>query len=168
MEAVKQKLNEIGEEFAKISFIKKAAQKVGVQPGVLVSTTMAVVILLVAFGLGGRFIVSTVGFLYPAYRSFKAIESDDHDDDTQWLTYWVVYAFFTVFDDMTEWILGIIPFYHLIKLLFYIWMFWPSTNGAQTIYKTILKPFLIKYQSDIDKQVERFEEGVGDTISKVK
>lgn len=30
MEAIKQKLNEIGEEFAKISFIKTAAKKVGV------------------------------------------------------------------------------------------------------------------------------------------
>ncbi len=130
MEGIKAKLNEVGEEFAKISFIRKGAEKIGVKPGVLVSSTILVIILLVAFGLGGRFIVSTVGFLYPAYRSFKAIESDDHDDDTQWLTYWVVYAFFTVFDDLTEWILGILPFYHLIKLLFYIWMFWPSTNGA--------------------------------------
>ena len=47
-------------------------------------------------------------------------------------------------------------------------MFWPSTNGAQTIYKSVLKPFLIKYQTDIDRGVEKFEEGIGDTITKVK
>ena len=79
-----------------------------------------------------------------------------------------MYAFFTVFDDLTEWILGILPFYHLIKLLFYIWMFWPTTNGAQTIYKTVLKPLLVKYQDDIDRHVDKFEDGVSETITKVK
>ena len=36
---------------------------------------------------------NVVGFVYPAYMSFKAIETeDDVDDDIQWLTYWVVFG----------------------------------------------------------------------------
>lgn len=39
-----------------------------------------------------------VGFVYPAYMSFKAIESPEKSDDTQWLTYWVVFASLTVLE----------------------------------------------------------------------
>jgi receptor expression-enhancing protein 5/6 len=49
----------------------------------------------VLFALGGAKLVSDlVGFVYPAYASFKAIDSADPNDDTQWLTYWVVFAVF--------------------------------------------------------------------------
>lgn len=126
--------------------MKKGAAKIGVDPGLLVTGVMFVVIFLVAVGVCGNLLVSIVGFLYPAYRSFKALESDDKDDDTQWLTYWVVYAFFTVFDEMTSWILNLMPFYFMIKLVLMIWMFWPTTNGALVIYNTVLAPFLRKYQ----------------------
>lgn len=126
--------------------MKKGAAKIGVDPGLLVTGVMFVVIFLVAVGVCGNLLVSIVGFLYPAYRSFKALESDDKEDDTQWLTYWVVYAFFTVFDEMTSWILNLMPFYFMIKLVLMIWMFWPTTNGALVIYNTVLAPFLRKYQ----------------------
>lgn len=39
---------------------------------------------------------------YPIYASFKAIESDDKTDDTQWLTYWVVYSTFSVIESFTD------------------------------------------------------------------
>lgn len=139
--------------------MKKGAAKIGVDPGLLVTGIMFVVIFLVAVGVCGNLLVSIVGFLYPAYRSFKALESDDKDDDTQWLTYWVVYAFFTVFDEMTSWILNLMPFYFMIKLVLMIWMFWPTTNGALTIYNSVLAPFLRKYQAKIDKHVDNVEKG---------
>ena len=139
--------------------MKKGAAKIGVEPGLLVTGIMFVVIFLVAVGLCGNLLVSIVGFLYPAYRSFKALESKGKDDDTQWLTYWVVYAFFTVFDEMTSWILNLMPFYFMIKLVLMIWMFWPTTNGALVIYNTVLAPFLRKYQVNIDKHVDDVEKG---------
>ncbi len=37
-----------------------------------------------------------IGFLYPVYASIKAIESPAEDDDTLWLTYWLVFSFFKV------------------------------------------------------------------------
>lgn len=55
---------------------------------------------------GAQLIVSLVGFIYPAYQSFKAISTPNPDDDTQWLTYWVVYAFFNITESVTDLVLS--------------------------------------------------------------
>lgn len=46
----------------------------------------------------------------------KAIDSEDKDDDTQWLTYWVVFAFFSVIEFFTDTVLSWMPFYFLLKV----------------------------------------------------
>lgn len=48
--------------------------------------------------------------------SCKAIDSPEKDDDTQWLTYWVVYAVFGIMEYFTDLILSWIPFYFLAKV----------------------------------------------------
>ena len=37
-------------------------------------------------------------FAYPAYCSIKALETLNKQDDKKWLTYWVVFAFFSVLE----------------------------------------------------------------------
>lgn len=37
-----------------------------------------------------------IGFVFPMYASIKAIESPATDDDTMWLTYWLVFSIFKV------------------------------------------------------------------------
>ena len=50
---------------------------------------------LILYLLGGpSLLCNLVAFVYPAYASFKAIDSADPNDDTQWLTYWVVFDIF--------------------------------------------------------------------------
>ena len=49
-------------------------------------------------------------------HSCKAIDSEDKDDDTQWLTYWVVYAAFGILEYFTDILLSWIPFYFLAKV----------------------------------------------------
>lgn len=46
----------------------------------------------------------------------KAVETSKKDDDTKWLTYWVVFSFITVIEFPAQFILQWIPFYSLIKV----------------------------------------------------
>lgn len=69
-------------------------------------------------GYGTLLLSNLIGFLYPAYASIKAVESSGKDDDTKWLTYWVVFSFITLIEFPAEIILQWIPFYSLIKVIY--------------------------------------------------
>jgi hypothetical protein len=66
---------------------------------------------------GAKLIVDLLGFVYPAYMSFKAMDTSDSGDDTQWLTYWVVFSFLSILESMLGFIIFLIPFYFWIKIV---------------------------------------------------
>ena len=56
--------------------------------------------------------------LTACFRCFrvKAIESHNKEDDTKWLTYWVVYSAFALLEFFTDIFLFWIPFYWFLKV----------------------------------------------------
>mmetsp|Transcript_28091 Transcript_28091/g.39497 ORF Transcript_28091/g.39497 Transcript_28091/m.39497 type:complete len:192 (-) Transcript_28091:187-762(-) len=107
-------------------------------------------VILIFFGVGAGSLCSIVGFVYPAFKSFEAIESKNRGDDTQWLVYWIVYAFFSIIEVFVDFLLYWIPFYYAFKLAFLLWAMLPATNGAKFLYDNFLKDFLKKNESKID------------------
>jgi len=88
-------------------------------------------------------ISNLVGFALPAYLSVKAIESSSHEDDVQWLTYWVTFATFTFIESIAlRMVLYYLPFYFVFKTVFILWLQLPATKGARTLYFTVLRPIL--------------------------
>ena len=70
-----------------------------------------------------------VGWALPAYLSFKAIESPAHEDDVQWLTYWVVFGFFNFLESFAlRPVLYYFPFYYAFKTIFVLWLQLPATK----------------------------------------
>lgn len=55
----------------------------------------------------------------------KALETRAKDDDTKWLTYWVVFALFTIVEFFADFIVSWFPVYWLLKVInlsFYIYI----------------------------------------------
>lgn len=68
------------------------------------------------------------------------------------LTYWVVFATFSVVEFFSDIIFGWFPFYWLAKIVFLVWCFVPiKNNGSMVIYTRIVRPFFLRNTSKVDK-----------------
>ncbi|KXJ93283.1 TB2/DP1, HVA22 family-domain-containing protein [Microdochium bolleyi] len=101
----------------------------------------------IIFNLGGQFLTNLAGFLIPAYYSCAALFTADKADDTQWLTYWVVFAMFTVIESLIN-VVYWFPFYFTFKFIFLLWLSLPVFSGAQIIFRSFLQPALGRYFSE--------------------
>jgi len=104
------------------------------------------------FGLGGQLICTGVGALYPAFETFKVLESKNADPQLMqfWLTYWVVFAMITSAEFATFYVIAMLPFYYPMKLAFLMYLTSPSYGGAVAIYRWVIAPTFACHQESID------------------
>ncbi|RMB92818.1 hypothetical protein DUI87_30712 [Hirundo rustica rustica] len=109
-------------------------------------------------------------YLQGADLLIKAIESPSKDDDTQWLTYWVVYGIFSIAEFFSDIFLSWFPFYYMLKCGFLLWCMAPSpSNGAEFLYHRIIRPFFLKHEAQLDSVVQDLKDKAtetADTITK--
>ncbi|XP_027062100.1 HVA22-like protein f [Coffea eugenioides] len=99
-----------------------------------------------ALGALARHLDALIGpgimLLYPLYASMRAIESPSTLDDQQWLTYWMLYSFLTLFELSIWKILQWLPFWPYVKLLFCMWLVLPIFNGAAYTYENLVRKYV--------------------------
>ncbi|CAB3397354.1 unnamed protein product [Caenorhabditis bovis] len=93
-------------------------------------------------GSWAEFVCNLIGFAYPAYVSVKAIRTTDTADDTQWLTYWAVFATFALVDFFAIGIMSVFPFYWVVKAAFLMYLYLPQTQGAKVMYVKVVDPLV--------------------------
>ncbi|NXU08504.1 REEP5 protein, partial [Pardalotus punctatus] len=100
--------------------------------------------------------------------SIKAIESPNKDDDTQWLTYWVVYGIFSIAEFFSDIFLSWFPFYYMLKCGFLLWCMAPSpSNGAEFLYHRIIRPFFLKHEAQLDSVVQDLKDKAAETADTI-
>ncbi|KAG9288894.1 hypothetical protein G9A89_019516 [Geosiphon pyriformis] len=135
---------QLDKELSKYPQALKIEQHTSVPKTYIAFGTAFVIFFLIFFNFWGQLLSNFIAWGYPAYASFKAIESIDKADDTQWLTYWTVFGFISLVEFFSDIILYWLPFYYLFKTIFFLWLALPQFKGADTIYLSPqLKPYFI-------------------------
>ncbi|GAW80656.1 hypothetical protein, conserved [Plasmodium gonderi] len=151
-------LNDIDDYVKHYPFINDLGKKYGIKPSYIIVGVSGFLLISLIFGWGAALICNILGFAYPAYQSFKAVESQSKDETKLWLTYWVVYSLFFFFEYLIDIILFWVPFYYLLKLLFLFYLYMPQVRGAETVYNFIVRPILLKHEKTIDDTVNKISQ----------
>ena len=134
IERLQKILRETESNLRKIPQLKKVQKATGVKIVYILLGAFVLSLVLIYVFSGLRALSMLVGTLYPGWASLKAIKSKDKEDDTFWLSYWVVFGIFSAFESITDILLFWIPFYELLKICFYFYLFSPQLKGALTMY----------------------------------
>ncbi|KAB8210809.1 TB2/DP1 HVA22 family protein [Aspergillus parasiticus SU-1] len=130
---------QLDKELSKYPVLNNLERQTSVPKVYVILGLVGVYTFLVFFNIAGEFLVNLAGFIIPGYYSLNALFTAGKADDTQWLTYWVVYAFFAVIESAVYapyWF----PFYYIFKFGLVLWMALPQTNGAQVVFHSFIQP----------------------------
>ena len=153
--------------FNNLSVVHTIATKTKLRPELV---SLAILSFLLCFffltGLGHKILLLLLSFLYPAYKSFTALETEDKSDDKRWMIYWIIFGFVFAFKNLFWGLLSLFPGTNLILSAALFFVYCPFTDGYIYIYEYAFKPVLKVYQTSIRKYIDMAKEELSDKLTK--
>lgn len=137
------------------AYFEKAEKMTGVKRIYLAQALLGILSLYLIVGRAAQFVCNLIGFAYPAYKSLVALETSNKEDDSKWLTYWVVFAAFSVCEFFSDILMSWFPLYWLAKVAFLLWCSADiPANGSSVIYDRVIRPVFLKHKSKLQQAVK--------------
>ena len=113
----------------------KVCKDKGIRPAYVLAGVGSVVMVVGTIMKGYDIVCALLTCVYPMIWSIRAIESQgNEDDDKQWLCFWTVFGLFQTLELFVGFILAFIPYYSIIRLVFFVYLMHPATGGALVLY----------------------------------
>lgn len=129
-------------------YFERAEKMTGVKRIYLAQALLGILGLYLIVGRAAQFVCNLIGFVYPAYKSLVALETSHKEDDSKWLTYWIVFAAFSVVEFFSDCLMSWFPLYWLAKIVFLLYCSADiPINGSAVIYNRLIRPFFLKHKS---------------------
>ena len=119
---------------------------------------MLVVFLILLLTPIGFMLTTSLTFFFPAYQTFKALETKEDKDDKKMLTFWISFGFLYLFDNIFEFIFSFLYFYHIIRAGAILYLYLPQFDGATKMYDKVIHPLFQKYSPQINKFIAPMEQ----------
>ncbi|KAH7680741.1 receptor expression-enhancing protein 1/2/3/4 [Dioscorea alata] len=114
-----------------------------------------------------RVLVLLLGYAYPAFECFKVVERNNGSGIQElrfWCKYWIIVAIVTVLEKFTDIIASGFPMYAELKLAFFIFLWYPKTQGTVFVYETLLRPWIVKHEPQIEEKLETIRSKSGELL----
>ncbi|OIW21239.1 hypothetical protein TanjilG_31111 [Lupinus angustifolius] len=105
-----------------------------------------------------RCLILILGYAYPGFECYKTVERNkvDFGELRFWCQYWIIVALFTVLEKFTDVFIGWLPLYGEMKLILFIYLWYPKTKGTGYVYDNVLRPYASKHENDIDMKFQEW------------
>merc|ERR1712096_423816 len=89
--------------------------------------------------------------MYPAYNSYKVMQTNTMVENIKVITYWVVFSVFTVTEQVADGLVGDkLPYYWQVKVIFIIWLVSPLTMGYYYLFSWVVQPLMFRLEKKFD------------------
>eukprot|EP00274_Cyanoptyche_gloeocystis_P002588 CAMPEP_0196654682 /NCGR_PEP_ID=MMETSP1086-20130531/4411_1 /TAXON_ID=77921 /ORGANISM="Cyanoptyche gloeocystis , Strain SAG4.97" /LENGTH=174 /DNA_ID=CAMNT_0041986587 /DNA_START=37 /DNA_END=561 /DNA_ORIENTATION=- len=88
---------------------------------------------------------------WTAYKSYKAVSSNDTEQSKKLLVFWIVFAALESLMFWSDMIIFWFPFYYEARVALSLWI--ASSHGSVYVYESWLKPTLSHYEAQIDEYI---------------
>ena len=110
----------------------------------------------IVFLFAKEFVYLCLSIGYPAFMTAKTLSQENaySRDGKLYLSYWVCFAFLSIFNLPLNFILRHIPFSYFVQCLFTIWLYSQKTRGAEHVGNHLFTPLFRKigFSEDVIKQ----------------
>lgn len=167
-------MEKINEYAMKRDFIRSISEKTGAPAGYILIGLVLIVLVLLYSGIGGLFAVLILGFLYPAYMTFKALKHSNHELLIKFGKFWAVMGFAVALHEVIDWLAPEFPFFELLTIASTFMLVKSQASAAVYIYDTLIVPCVGKVEPNIDSalstveaRVKKDEDALGDIKAKM-
>ncbi|KAL6766489.1 hypothetical protein ACKKBG_A36225 [Auxenochlorella protothecoides x Auxenochlorella symbiontica] len=100
-----------------------------------------------------RLLMSLVGYLYPAYSCYIALQELNAERMVLWCKFWCIMGCLSAAMPIVDIFLFWFPFYNEIKLVFVVFLWYPGLKGTDYVWGSYVEPYMATHREVFDQTV---------------